>query len=285
MHSIEKKTEQVYLCPVCSRKYSSLDALYLTTNQWKCEDCGVEVQRELGDTGAAGDDESFRAHQVSRRRPCRLHRRSRVWRVSSGRWTSRFDGLKRVIHNCCSRTPFFTPVDGGGLPGYPQATMAALLKKVKSQLQPITMQLKRLRDQQAPNYGSLHEWVVARHVAQANAAAGAAGGGGGGGGNGGGVSIDILGEMQFEVNFDSGAGAGANGADGADAAPEVAPRVLPPWMRREGMVDPSAASSSSSTAAAVAASTPAGSEAGPSGAGVCPTNMPLAPVNTSVGTA
>jgi len=71
MHSIEKKTEQVYLCPVCSRKYSSLDALYLTTNQWKCEDCGVEVQRELGDTGAAGDDESFRAHQVRRRRPSR----------------------------------------------------------------------------------------------------------------------------------------------------------------------------------------------------------------------
>lgn len=153
--------------------------------------------------------------------------------------------------------------------------MAALLKKVKSQLQPITMQLKRLRDHQAPNYGSLHEWVVARHVAQANASAAAAGGGGGGGGNGGGMSIDILGEMQFEVNFDGGVGAGANGADGADAAPEVAPRVLPPWMRREGMVDPSAASSSSSTAAAAtaAASTLADSEAGPSGAGVCPIHM------------
>jgi hypothetical protein len=64
MHAQEKRTEQVYLCPVCARKYSSLDAMYLTTNQWKCEDCGVEVQRELGDTGAAGDEESFRAHQV-----------------------------------------------------------------------------------------------------------------------------------------------------------------------------------------------------------------------------
>ena len=53
-----------------------------------------------------------------------------------------------------------------GVLGNPQATMAALLKKVKSQLQPITMQLKRLRDHHAPNYGSLHEWVVARHVAQ-----------------------------------------------------------------------------------------------------------------------
>jgi hypothetical protein len=44
--------------------------------------------------------------------------------------------------------------------------MAALLKKVKSQLQPINQQLTRLRDTAAPNYGSLHEWVVARHVAQ-----------------------------------------------------------------------------------------------------------------------
>lgn len=97
MHSIEKKTEQVYLCPVCSRKYSSLDALYLTTNQWKCEDCGVEVQRELGDTGAAGDDESFRAHQVRRRRPSTA---ALVSRGSLG--TMDVDELKRVIHRCCS---------------------------------------------------------------------------------------------------------------------------------------------------------------------------------------
>lgn len=44
-------------------RYSSLDAMFLATSGWRCEDCTVEVQRELGATGAAGDDEAILQHK------------------------------------------------------------------------------------------------------------------------------------------------------------------------------------------------------------------------------
>ena len=41
-----------------------MDAMYLAMSGWKCEDCGVEVQRELGATGEAGDDEAIQKHKA-----------------------------------------------------------------------------------------------------------------------------------------------------------------------------------------------------------------------------
>jgi len=66
-HVQEKAVEQMFVCGVCGRKYSSMDAAYLAMNGWQCEDCQVEVQREVGNTGTAGDDEAIRLHKATMR--------------------------------------------------------------------------------------------------------------------------------------------------------------------------------------------------------------------------
>lgn len=77
-------------------------------------------------------------------------------------------------------------------------------------------QLRRIRDAPAPNYGSLHDWVVARHLAtsQGHLLHGANGGHGGGSGKDQ-VQIDILGDMTFEVQIE---GMAANEASSSGAS-------------------------------------------------------------------
>eukprot|EP00242_Pyramimonas_sp_CCMP2087_P007858 CAMPEP_0198224624 /NCGR_PEP_ID=MMETSP1445-20131203/97694_1 /TAXON_ID=36898 /ORGANISM="Pyramimonas sp., Strain CCMP2087" /LENGTH=236 /DNA_ID=CAMNT_0043903853 /DNA_START=434 /DNA_END=1141 /DNA_ORIENTATION=+ len=66
-HVQEKAVEQMFVCGTCNRKYSSMDAAYLAMNLWHCEDCRVEVQREVGNTGTAGDDEAIMHHKTAMR--------------------------------------------------------------------------------------------------------------------------------------------------------------------------------------------------------------------------
>eukprot|EP00899_Mesostigma_viride_P002271 jgi/Mesvir1/12044/Mv00330-RA.1 len=216
----ENNVCQEYICPKagCGRRYTALDAPRLIDPRdllFHCEECQHELELkqgevELGDAvdGVATDAASALARQRQRK-----------------------------------------------------AVLKDLLRRMDIQLKPIMDQLERTKTIAPPDFESLTEFCLRMARSRANVARGSnheegdgdTGHGGDGfhgshphGGYG--SAIPFFGDTQFEVDIDMGLGGGDVGPAGTSslAADAPAPKELPPWMIREGMVLPSGAVATSS---------------------------------------
>lgn len=103
-----------------------------------------------------------------------------------------------------------------------------LLQKLEVELKPLTDQLGRVKDLEAPDYGTLQAWEV-RASAVARASNNDPGGNDASRSGQGGTPMPFLGETKVEVAF-------SGVEEKGDIKPENAPmKVLPPWMIKEGM--------------------------------------------------
>lgn len=103
-----------------------------------------------------------------------------------------------------------------------------LLQKLEVELKPLTDQLGRVKDLEAPDYGTLQAWEVrASAVARASNSDPSANDSSRSGQ--GGTPMPFLGETKVEVAF---SGVEEKGEIKSESAPM---KVLPPWMIKEGM--------------------------------------------------
>lgn len=103
-----------------------------------------------------------------------------------------------------------------------------LLQKLEVELKPLTDQLGRVKDLEAPDYGTLQAWEV-RASAVARASNSDTGANDSNRSGQGGTPMPFLGETKVEVAF---SGVEEKGEIKTENAPM---KVLPPWMIKEGM--------------------------------------------------
>ncbi|KAJ0941275.1 putative transcription initiation factor IIE subunit alpha, Zinc finger, RING/FYVE/PHD-type [Helianthus annuus] len=103
-----------------------------------------------------------------------------------------------------------------------------LLQKMEAELKPLTDQLSRVKDLEAPDYGTLQAWELRASVVARASSSDPTGNDSNRSGQGG-TPMPFLGETKVEVAF---SGVEEKGEIKSENAPM---KVLPPWMIKEGM--------------------------------------------------
>ncbi|MQM05714.1 hypothetical protein Taro_038540 [Colocasia esculenta] len=106
-----------------------------------------------------------------------------------------------------------------------------VLQRIEEQLKPLTLQLARVKDLPAPEFGTLQSWEASAAGRATNGSAGVTDTKSSQGQGYGGTPMPFLGETQVEVTF---SGADIKAED-AELEAGTSMKRLPPWMIKAGM--------------------------------------------------
>ncbi|TXG48966.1 hypothetical protein EZV62_024841 [Acer yangbiense] len=213
----DKNSIQEYTCPNCGRRYNALDALRLISMEdesFHCENCNGELVAESDKLAAqeTGDgDDNARRRRREKLKDMLQRMEFLQYNIAHFTWNA-IRCLMIIV-----------------ILGYSDQNVVIA---EQAQLKPLMEQLNRVKDLSIPEFGTLQAWE-----ARASAAGRAAGDSSSNdptkSSQGyGGTPMPFLGDTKVEVALP---GAEGNQMDVKSETASTAPKVLPPWMIKQGM--------------------------------------------------